>query len=77
MKKPFLTFLSLIFRQNCEDACSVIHFRTNQMQIQFKSENKNGTTNVYALRSYGLLIHFFHFFFFTAIVWCVGVHILF
>ena len=37
----FFTFLvNLFFRPNCENACSVIHFPTNQMPIKLNSKKK-------------------------------------
>ena len=33
--KVFFYLLNLIIRNNFENACSMIHFSTNQMQIQF------------------------------------------
>ena len=36
----FASSLNLIFRNNSENACLVIHFLTNQMQIKFNSKKK-------------------------------------
>ena len=39
-KSYFTSLLNLIFRNNSENACLVIHFLTNQMQIKFNSIKK-------------------------------------
>ena len=40
----FFYFVEIDFRNNSEDACSAIHFLTNQMQIKLNSKKKNGNS---------------------------------